>query len=352
MTDPLPISVIVVTYNSGHDVADGLARLSDQLGVGDELIVVDNASVDDSVAVVRAAAPAARVLALGENLGFAGGVNRGATEAAGELLLLLNPDAVPAPGCLDALRRAATDHPDWGCWQAMVALADGEHVNTAGGRMHLLGFGWSGDWGDPIDRSLTAHEVGFASGAALCVRTPLWRSLGGFDPRFFMYCEDLDLSVRLRSAGWGVGVAPDAVVEHDYEFDKGANKWFYLERNRWAVVLANYPARLLVLAFPLLLAFELALIPVALAGGWWPSKRRAVVAAVRDLPHTLRRRRAVQAARVISDRAFAQSLTVDLDGEFFGPIARVAPIGAALRVYRALVLRALSDRPRGVRVGG
>lgn len=213
MADAATIAVVVVTYNSGTDVAEGLARLSDQLGAGDELIVVDNASSDDSVEVVQQAAPRARVLALDENLGFAGGVNRGASEARGDLLLLLNPDAIPGADCLDELRRAAAEHPTWGCWQAMVTLADGAHVNTAGGRLHLLGFGWSGDWGAPVDATLRPHEVGFASGAALCIRAELWRSLGGFDPRFFMYFEDYDLSMRVgREAA--IAYVPEARIVH------------------------------------------------------------------------------------------------------------------------------------------
>ncbi len=83
-----------------------------------------------------------------------------------------------------------------------------------------------------------------------------------------MYGEDLDLSLRLRLAGWGVGVVPAARVEHDYDFAKGDYKWFHLERNRWWTLLAAYPAPLLALLAPALLAFELALLAVAARGGW------------------------------------------------------------------------------------
>ena len=81
-----------------------------------------------------------------------------------------------------------------------------------------------------------------------------------------MYCEDLDLSLRLRLAGWEVGIAPAARVEHAYDFDKGARKWFLLERNRWWTILADYPPRLLALLAPGLLAQELALLGVAARG--------------------------------------------------------------------------------------
>ena len=115
-----------------------------------------------------------------------------------------------------------------------------------------------------------------------------------------MYGEDVDLSLRLRLAGWGVGVVPAARVEHAYEFAKGAYKWFYLERNRWWTVLGAYPGALLWRVLPALLALELALLPVAAVGGWLPAKLRAQAAVLRSLGWALRRRRRVQATRRVS----------------------------------------------------
>ncbi|MDO9356846.1 MAG: glycosyltransferase family 2 protein [Solirubrobacteraceae bacterium] len=327
------LAVVVVTFNSAGDVGPLLDAVDDQLAEGDELIVVDNASTDGSADFVAERAPRARVERVAANLGFAGGVNVGVSLATTDLVLLLNPDAVPQPGCLEALVATAADEPTWGCWQAMVALADGEHVNTAGGRVHFLGFGWSGAWGDRVVDHQRRETVGFASGAALCIRRDLWNQLGGFDPHFFMYCEDLELSVRVRSAGWGVGVVPEAVVGHDYEFDKGITKWFYLERNRWATIIATYPGRLLALLFPFLVLFDLALWVVAWRGGWAASKRRATLAVLRDLRHNLRRRRTIQAQRTISSREFAAGLTPTLDGEFFAGLADSRPIAGAQRAF-------------------
>ena len=119
--------------------------------------------------------------------------------------------------------------------------------------------------------------VGFASGAALVVRREAWDAAGGFDGSYFMYGEDLDLSLRLRLAGWEVGVAGGAVVEHDYEFAKGESKWFLLERNRWTTVLGVYPAALLLALLPALLAAEAAFFLAAARGGWLGAKARGFV---------------------------------------------------------------------------
>jgi N-acetylglucosaminyl-diphospho-decaprenol L-rhamnosyltransferase len=320
------LAVVIVAYDSARDLPGTLGALRPQLADGDELLIVDNASSDDPASV----AGDARVLRLERNVGFAGGCNAGAAATTAPLLFFLNPDARPAPGCLDALRAAADAHPGWGAWQALVALPGGAEVNTSGGEVHLLGVGWSGGYGARVDGLPTADRpVGFASGAALVVRRAAWDAAGGFDPDYFMYGEDLDLSLRLRLAGWGVGLARAARVDHDYEFAKGSSKWFLLERNRWTTVVGAYPRRLLLAVLPALLLAEALFVAAALRGGWLRPKLRAQWAVARALPAILRRRTAVQAAGVVGSREFASALTATLESPFLGPAARSRPLVAA-----------------------
>jgi GT2 family glycosyltransferase len=322
------LAVVVVCHDSAAAVGATLEALSAQLGPGDELVVVDNASRDATRDVVRAGAPRATVVESAENLGFAGGCHVGVRSSRAPLVLLLNPDAVPAPGCLDALRVCAAERPGWGAWQALVTMAGGELVNTAGNVVHYLGFGWAG-------------QVGFCSGAALVVRREAWDALGGFDERYFMYGEDLDLSLRLRLAGWRLGVVPAARVAHDYEFTKGDYKWFYLERNRWWTLVGDYPGRLLALLAPALVIFEVALLLAAWRGGWLRAKLRAQAAVLRSVPSMLRRRRAVQATRRITPRAFAESLSASLDSPYLAGAASIPGVDAMQRRYWRAVRAAL-----------
>jgi hypothetical protein len=339
VTDAAPaIAVVIVGHDSAADLPRTLAAVTAQLRTGDELIVVDNASSDGTAEVARARAPDAVVVETGANLGFAGGCHVGARASQAPLLLFLNPDAVMAPGCLEALRARAVASPGWGAWQALVTCAGGTRINTAGNQVHLLGIGWAGGLDRPVTEAPDrAREVGFASGAAMVVRREAWEATGGFDERYFMYGEDLDLSLRLRLAGWGVGIEPAARVDHDYAFDKGAYKWFYLERNRWWTLIGVYPAALLALLALPLLAFELALLVIAWRGGWLRAKLRANAAVVAALPAMLARRRAVQATRRISARAFADALTTSLDS----PHLRAAHAVPGLVRLQDLVLRAL-----------
>ncbi|MCK9247464.1 MAG: glycosyltransferase family 2 protein [Solirubrobacteraceae bacterium] len=343
MTGPTTtVTVVLVTHDSADDLPGTLGALAPQLQAGDEVVVVDNASRDDSATVARRALPAATVIEPGVNLGFAAGCNRGVAAGHGDLVLLLNPDAVPAPGFLDALRGAAAGHPTWGAWQALVTLPGGRAVNSSGNHVHFLGFGWAGGHDDPIERAHDApRTIGFASGAAMVVRRAAWDAAGGFQDHYFMYGEDLDLSLRLRLAGWELGVVPAARAEHDYAFVKGDYKWFHLERNRWWTIVGAYPRRLLLLLLPALVAFEIALLPAAAAGGWLRPKLRAQRAVVRDLPAMVRHRRTVQATRTISARTFADGLTPGLDSPFLAGAARIPGIAAALRGFWAVVRRCL-----------
>jgi GT2 family glycosyltransferase len=197
-----------------------------------------------------------------------------------------------------------------------VLLAD-DRINTSGGVVHYTGIGWAGDCDKPISAlPPTPVEVAFASGAALVVRRDVWRQLGGLDPSYFLYVEDLDLGLRLWLAGFGVGIVPAARVVHDYEFDKGHGKWFWLERNRWRTVVSVYPPTLLLLLAPALVALELFVHLTAARDGWLAAKLRADGAVLAGLPGTLARRRRVQATRRVSTRTFAGRLTASLASSY------------------------------------
>ena len=191
-------------------------------------------------------------------LARAAGVGATATDA--PLLLFLNPDLRLAPHAIERLRAVADEQPLWAAWQPAVMLPDGR-INSAGGAVHFLGLSWAGQCEQQAE-ALPAdpYETAFASGAALVVRRSAWDELDGFDDSYFLYGEDLDLGLRLWLAGKRVGVEPRARVVHAYEFDKGTQKWFLLERNRWRTLIAVYPASLLALLAPALLAAELGLI--------------------------------------------------------------------------------------------
>jgi GT2 family glycosyltransferase len=370
------LSTVIVTHDSRQALAATLPALVGQLRFGDELIVVDNASTDATAQAARQLAPEALVLETGANLGFAAGCNRGVEAASGELICLLNPDAVPQPGWRSAIELPLVEGRGWSAWQGLVTSGGGRTVNSRGGVVHFTGIAWAGGAGEPVDpgprppapepvepgppppapepappvaaaqRGRPGGEPGFVSGACLAIPRQLFLELGGLPERFFLYHEDVDLSLRARLAGGRLGIEPRARVDHDYEFAKGAAKWRHLERNRWATIIRSYPGALLGLLAPALVATELGLLVIATTGGWLAQKLRATAETLASLPRLLRERREIQAKRSLGAGEFARALTPDLDSAYLGAAGRSPLLASGLRAYWSLVLALLRARPR------
>jgi N-acetylglucosaminyl-diphospho-decaprenol L-rhamnosyltransferase len=339
------LSTIIVTHDSREAVQRTLPALVGQLRDGDELIVVDNASTDGTTAAVRELAPDTVVIETGSNLGFGTACNRGAGAAAGELLCFLNPDAAPAAGFRDAIELPLVDDRGWAAWQGLVTSDHGSTVNTRGGVVHYTGIAWAGGAGEPLgdDDAGDGPEPGFVSGACLAIPRAEFLDHGGFAEDFFLYHEDVDLSLRVRLAGGRLGVEPTARVDHEYEFSKGAAKWRQLERNRWATLIRTYPATLLLLLMPGLIATELALLAIAAAGGWLPQKLAAWADTLGSLPQLRRERGAIQARRTIAAVEFARPLTADLESPYLGAPGRSGPLRTLLRGYWSAVVALLGS---------
>ena len=336
---------MIVTHDHREAVGRGLPALATELRDGDEVIVVDNDSSDGTPAAVRDAAPGAVVIEAGANLGFGAGCNRGASAASGELLCFLNPDAVPAPGFRDALERPLAAGRGWGAWQGLVTAEGGRIVNTRGGVVHFTGIAWAGGAGALTEAAADGlFEPAFVSGACLAIPRVTFERLGGFCEDFFLYHEDVDLSLRLRLVGERLGIEPEARVDHDYRFAKGPAKWRYLERNRWATLIRTYPAALLALLAPALVATEVALVPISIAGGWFRQRLLAWGDVARSLPRLRQERRTIQSARTVGAAQFALALTADLDSPYLGGPARSRVLRGALRAYWSAVLALLGAR--------
>lgn len=337
--DPVPsLSVVIVTTNEREGIAKTVPAVVGELRERDELIVVDNQSTDGTRELVSRLAPRARVLTK-LNEGFPAACNAGAEVAKGDLLLLLNPDAVVQPGFRDAIERPVRERRGWAAWMGYLTSDEGRTVNTSGGIVHFTGLAWAGEIGTPADRlSQQPREVGFVSGGCLAVPLATWRRLGGFPPEFFLYEEDVDLSLRLRLEGGRIGVEPTARADHAYQFSKNRRKWRWLERNRVAMVMRCYPRPLLVLIAPALIATELALLPIAAAQGWLDQKLLALGDVARALPRLLAERREVQRHRRVSALEFSHWLTSDLSSPYFGSVAEMPAIRGLLRGYWGAVV--------------
>lgn len=304
------VSVLVVTYNAGEHLARCLAALARQTFGDFEAIVIDNASTDGAFAQARGTCADPRFVFLANpvNLGFAAANNLAAGRARGAWLALLNPDAFPEPEWLARLIAATGRHS--GCdlfGSTQLAATRPGFVDGAGDAYFAPGLPWRALYGAPESALPAADAEVFGACAAAClVRAATFHALGGFDARFFCYCEDVDFAFRLRLAGGRSVQIRDAVVRHvggasapgDFARFHGTRNlvWTFWKNMPLPLLLALAPAHALVLAG---LALR------AAARGRPGPTLRALAAGLGGLPRILRSR----SRRTASLASIARALT-------------------------------------------
>ena len=237
-------SVIIPNWNGLAYLRPCLDALRRQTYARFETIVVDNASRDQSVAVLRAEYPEVRLLPLTANRGFSGGCNAGIRAARGEILVLLNNDTEVAPNWLGALVDALDRHPEAGSAASRIMLYDRrDHLHSAGDLYRRDGTADShGVWqpyGPPYDRE--TYVFG-GCGGATAYRRDMLDQIGLLEEAFFMYCEDVDLNWRAQLAGWKCIYVPDAVLYHHLSATGGGKlASYFVGRNSLWVLARDYP---------------------------------------------------------------------------------------------------------------
>ncbi len=215
------LTFITVTYNSGRDIAANLEAMEAALEPFDaELLVVDNASSDDTVSEARRVLRRGRVLVNDDNVGFGRAVNRGLVEARGTWALIMNDDAVIDTDSIRLLIDTLSSDPTIGLVGPRIVGEDGTPAPSARYRFP----GWSEEWQRlrrlvgladvTYPASEEPHDVAWLVGACLLGPTDLLREVGGFNPAFFLYGEDIDLSRRLAALGYRRVSVPGAVCVH------------------------------------------------------------------------------------------------------------------------------------------
>jgi GT2 family glycosyltransferase len=301
---------VIPTSRGGSDLNACLDSVAIQRYPGLETIVVDNASGDRSIAQLAVRFSKLRVLRNEENRGFVDACNQGIEESSGDLILLLNDDAVLEPSSLEALVDALTDRPCWGACQAkLLLMQDPRRLDTAGSFLTATGFLVHRGAYEAEERFRDSDEIFAAKGAALLLRRSALKETGAFDPRYFAYFEETDLCWRLWLAGWNVGFAADARVLHKLGGTasslSSAFVQFHSFKNRICTLVKNLGTVRLTWMLPYHLTLCLVL------AGWYALRGRVALAVAivralawnaRHLPQTLRERSRIQSTRRVSDR--------------------------------------------------
>ena len=293
-------SVVIVTWNGLHHLKRCLPALRDQTGVAFETIVVDNGSADGTADWIAREHPHVVLECLDSNRGFAAANNIGFGLARADLVATLNNDAVPDPNWLYALVQAAEDSPEAGSFGSRIVLdRDPNIIDSAGVVTDVLGIAWDRHNAEPVGIDAASEIFGACAGAAL-YRKALLDATGGFDSAFFAYLEDVDLAWRARWLGWTARYVPEARVVHAHSAtgtEESPFKTFHLGRNKVWTIAKNHPTRALVIYGPLLVAYDLASLPITVMRQRNLAALRGRLAGLRSLPSVLRQRKQVAARR-------------------------------------------------------
>ncbi|MCU0748813.1 MAG: glycosyltransferase family 2 protein [Akkermansiaceae bacterium] len=263
------VAIVIVSYNSAEFIGDCLESVFAQRDhVNQQVIVVDNASKDNTVEFIRENFPEVELLVPGKNLGFAKGVNYGAAHADAEFVLLLNPDTVILNHAVDVIVDFARKHPGHGLYGGRTLKPDGSlEPSSCWGEptlwsMAMFGLGLTtlapknplldpeslGSW-----KRDSVREVGVITGCFLLSPKTVWDELGGMDERYFMYGEDADFAMRARAAGYRPLLCPDAELVHEVGLcsETPVHKTLLLYRGKASLVRTHWagPARWLGLFF-------------------------------------------------------------------------------------------------------
>ncbi len=300
--------MVIPNWNGAHHLPACLEALRAQTCSDLEVILVDNASTDGSVALVAERYPEVRLLVLERNLGLTGGNNAGFRAARGDILISLNNDTQADPRFVEALVTALQAHPEAGMAAAKIRLFDRRDL------LHSAGDGYGID-GLPFNRGVWQRDEGQfdepgwvfgGCGGAVAYRRAMLDDVGLFDESFFMYCEDVDLNWRAQLAGWPCWYTPQAVVYHKLSATGGGPlASFYTGRNTLWVIAKNYPGALLRKYWPHIVRAQWAVSREALRawrGAAARARLRGQIAGFLGWPRMLKKRRAIQAARRVTDR--------------------------------------------------
>jgi hypothetical protein len=300
------LTIVIPNWNGERFLRLCLTSLRRQTLGAFETILVDNDSSDGSIGLVRRDFPEVRVISMRENRGFSAAANAGIEASTTEYVALLNNDTEVDPGWLQALFRAADEHPEAGLFASkLVDFYDRRVLDGAGDALRLSGLPYRLGHGE-VDRGQFDHPayVFSACGAAAMYRREMLDDVGLFDEDFVSYCEDGDLSFRAQLAGYRCLYVSDALVYHMGSASTGkrsATATRLGTRNSLSLLVKNLPLSAVPHVLPFFVLGQLARLLTAAATGSLGAHLRGLAESWHHLPIMLEKRRRIQKNRRTSD---------------------------------------------------
>ena len=344
MSTHIKPSLCVINYNGERILGDSLGAavaLKDDFA---EILVVDNASEDGSLELIRSRFAEVRVVPLDYNGGPGVARNAGIDNAISDRVILIDNDVRLMPGCAERLVSALDEYPAAALAMPRILYAHKpDFINFDGADSHYMGLQTVEGENVPIaEATRDTRKIGSIITSCFIVDRARLGDAVRFDESMFIYLEDHDFGHRTRAMGHEILSLPDATCLHGQGTEGlslrslgkySSKRVFCLIRNRWLFILKNYSAKSLVLFAPILIVYEIAQFGIVIKKGWLGEWGRSVYWIASNLPEILRNRREVQTRRAVPDSA----LLIDGPIPFRQELTESALERAAKRTLDAMV---------------
>tara|TARA_Y100000741_G_scaffold330827_1_gene285716 strand:+ start:20958 stop:21998 length:1041 start_codon:yes stop_codon:yes gene_type:complete len=237
------VSIIILNYNAGELLLNCVDSLKKSTYPNLEILVVDNISSDDSQKKCKERFPDIKLIQNNKNLGYCGGNNVGIKEAKGTFVIILNPDTIIEPNCINELISAYNKFGEGLYQPKILSLNEDNTIQSTGNMLHVFGFGFARDKGNKIVNKIEEiQEIGYASGTCLFTSREVIKKVGLLDEFLFLYHDDLDLGWRAAQIGINSYYVPKSEIFHveSYSLKWSSKKFYWLERNRKYCILTHY----------------------------------------------------------------------------------------------------------------
>ena len=299
-----------------------------------EVIVVDNASIDNSHQKCKERFKDIRLIENKQNLGYCEGNNVGIRAAQGEFIMVLNPDTIVRQDLMTELISAYRKYGEGLYQPKIISLYEKDIIQSTGNMLHLFGFGFARDKGviDSLQRN-EIEQISYASGTCLFTSQKTLQKIGLFDSFLFLYHDDLDLGWRAAQLGIKSYYVPSSIIYHveSYSLKWSAKKFFWLERNRKYCLLTHYSNKTYKKMRPYLWLVELMVWIFYISRGFAGAKIKAELDISRNKKHILQKQQELESKKIVEDSELIRSFP----DEIFVPKNVSEGIGS--RVFNSLL---------------
>jgi hypothetical protein len=297
------VSIVILNYNAGDLLLNCIESIFKTKYDNYEVILVDNASKDNSHKKTKERFSKIRLIENQENLGYCEGNNIGIREAQGDFIVILNPDTKVEPNWLNELVSAYSKHGE-ALYQPKILAFENRIFESAGNILHLFGFGYPKGRGEKDEGQYEKLGViGYASGACLFTSIEVLNKIGHFDPFLFLYHDDLELGWRAAQHGIKSYYVPSSVIYHlaSYNLRWSAQKFFWLERNRHYCLLTHYSKKIFYKMLPALIVVEILVLLFYLSKGFGGAKFRAYADIIKNRKYISQKYAELESKKIIAD---------------------------------------------------